>query len=118
MTLAQYLNSNKYYHGSRGHTSCAPFYLYIYINTYTSKMYNTYSWHAKKVLQTRLSHAIVVKNDKEVPIKMENTEKARKSLTMTKELADWLKKESDRKGINVNALINVILNEYKERNGG
>lgn len=49
---------------------------------------------------------------------MKNTEKVRKSLTMTKELADWLKKESDRKGINVNALINVILNEYKERNGG
>lgn len=49
---------------------------------------------------------------------MKNTEKARKSLTITKELADWLKKESDRKGINVNALINVILNEYKERNGG
>lgn len=49
---------------------------------------------------------------------MTNTEKARKSVTMTKEMADWLKKESDKKGLNVNAMINVILNEYKEWNGG
>lgn len=49
---------------------------------------------------------------------MTNSERIRKSLSMTKELADWLKKESDKKGINVNALINVILNEYKERKGG
>lgn len=49
---------------------------------------------------------------------MTNTEKTRKSVTMTKEMADWLKKESDKKGLNVNAMINVILNEYKERNGG
>jgi Ribbon-helix-helix protein, copG family. len=47
-----------------------------------------------------------------------NTERMRKNLRITKEMADWLKSESDKKGINVNALINVILNEYKERNGG